>query len=228
MPKPEGRYVLACDASDIAWGAVLSQLDAEGREHPIAYYSKKLQPSERKWDVWERECACTVWATDKCRWYLLGKEFDLVTDSKVVLSLLSKSNWPTRRANWVLRLSEFQFVPKHRKGEMNPVADFLSRWATTCVQAYDDFETARAAVQLNALEEALAVDEQLHPEAGIREEREEENIRDMSDLADVPHADRAQLDEPEPAPEKTGAIVDLPSPPGWPSNRERMCTLERS
>ena len=94
MPKPEGRYVLACDASDIAWGAVLSQLDAEGREHPIAYYSKKLQPSERKWDVWERECACTVWATDKCRWYLLGKEFDLVTDSKVVLSLQSRTGRP--------------------------------------------------------------------------------------------------------------------------------------
>ena len=145
MPTREGRFVLACDASDVAWGAVLAQLDAEGREHPIAYFSKKLQPSECKWDVWERECGCTVWATDKCRWYLLGKEFDLITDSKVVLSLLSKSDWPSRRANWVLRLSEFTFVPKHRKGEMNPVADFLSRWATSCAEAYDDFETARAA-----------------------------------------------------------------------------------
>ena len=103
---------------------------------------------------------------------------------------------------------------------MNPVADFLSRWATTCAQAYDDFETARAAVQLNALEEALAADEQLQPEVGIREEREEENIRDMSDLADVPHADRARLDEPEPAPEKTGAIVDLPFP-AWMAEQQR-------
>ena len=110
---------------------------------------------------------------------------------------------------------------------MNPVADFLSRWATSCAEAYDDFETARAAVQINALEEAFAADEQLQPEVELREEREEkENIRDMSDLADV-HADRAQLSEPEPAAEKTGAIIDLPFPV-WSSNRERMFTLPRS
>ena len=46
MPKPGGRFVLACDASDVAW-AVLAQLDAEGREHPIAYFSKKKASAER-------------------------------------------------------------------------------------------------------------------------------------------------------------------------------------
>jgi hypothetical protein len=81
-------------------------------------------------------------------------------------------------------------------------------------------------VQINALEEAFAEDEQLQPEVELREEREEkENIRDMSDLADVPHADRAQLDEPEPAAEKTGAIIDLPFPV-WMA--EQQSTLARS
>jgi hypothetical protein len=57
MPNGEGKFVLACDASDVAWGAVLSQLDSEGMERPIAYYSKKLLPSEQKWDSWEREAS---------------------------------------------------------------------------------------------------------------------------------------------------------------------------
>jgi len=99
MPNGEGKFVLACDASDVAWGAVLSQLDSEGRERPIAYYSKKLLPSEQKWDIWEREASCCVWATDKCRPYILGREFDLITDSKVVLALLGKNEWPSKRLN---------------------------------------------------------------------------------------------------------------------------------
>ena len=76
MPNGQGRFVLSCDASDVAWGAVLSQLDSEGRERPVAYYSKKLLPSEQKWDIWEREASCRVWVTDKCRPYILGREFN--------------------------------------------------------------------------------------------------------------------------------------------------------
>ena len=155
MPNGQGRFVLSCDASDVAWGAVLSQLDSEGRERPVAYYSKKLLPSEQKWDIWEREASCCVWATDKCRPYILGREFDLITDSKVVLALLGKNEWPSKRANWVMRLSEFDYVVKHRKGEDNPVADFLSRWATTCLHAYDEHEARQATAQLHSLEAAL-------------------------------------------------------------------------
>jgi transposase InsO family protein len=127
----------------------------DGREHPIAYYSKKLLESEQKWDIWEREMSACVWAADKCRAYLLGNEFDLVTDSKVVHSLLDKSTWPSKRANWVMRLSEFDFKVKHRKGELNPVADFLSRWATNCMDTYEAYESARATSQINALHRAL-------------------------------------------------------------------------
>ena len=97
MPNGTGRFVLSCDASNVAWGAVLAQVGDDNLEHPIAYYSKKLLPSERKWDIWEKECSACVWATDKCRPDLLGAQFDLVTDSKVVQALLSNNesvlNW---------------------------------------------------------------------------------------------------------------------------------------
>ena len=39
-------FVLQTDASDRGVGAVLSQLDDEGQEHPVAYFSKKLLPRE--------------------------------------------------------------------------------------------------------------------------------------------------------------------------------------
>ena len=77
-------------------------------------------------------------ATAICRHYLRATRFELVTDSKVVQALLTKEV-PTRRANLVLRLSEFEFTVTHRKGEHNANADFMSRWA-----AYKDWSKQKA------------------------------------------------------------------------------------
>ena len=51
LPRPNLKWRLATDASNIALGAVLSQIDEKGDEHPIGYYSRKLLPNETKWDI---------------------------------------------------------------------------------------------------------------------------------------------------------------------------------
>ena len=43
-------------ASDRGVGAVLSQLDDQGRDRPVAYYSRKLLPREKKYSTIEKEC----------------------------------------------------------------------------------------------------------------------------------------------------------------------------
>ena len=138
LPVHGRKWRLATDASKVAMGAVLSQINEQDEEHPIAYYSRKLTPTEAKWDIWELELAAVVWATAICRHYLRATRFELVTDSKVVQALLTKEV-PTRRANLVLRLSEFEFTVTHRKGEHNANADFMSRWA-----AYKDWSKQKA------------------------------------------------------------------------------------
>jgi len=139
LPRPNLKWRLATDASNIALGAVLSQIDEKGDEHPIGYYSRKLLPNETKWDIWELELAAVVWATTICRHHLRSVEFELITDSKVVAAVLKKEV-PTRRENLVARLFEFKFTITHRKGELNRNADFFSRWTT----AYKDWEEKRA------------------------------------------------------------------------------------
>ena len=62
--------MLATDASGTAIGAVLSQLDCEGREHVIAYGSCTLSEAERKYSVIEREGLALVWAVRHFRVYL--------------------------------------------------------------------------------------------------------------------------------------------------------------
>ena len=44
------------DAFDRGLGAVLSYLDDQGNDRPVAYYSYKLQPREEKYSTVEKEC----------------------------------------------------------------------------------------------------------------------------------------------------------------------------
>ena len=49
-------FILQTDASEVGVGAVLSQTDAEGCDHPVAYVSRKLLPREQKYATIEKEC----------------------------------------------------------------------------------------------------------------------------------------------------------------------------
>jgi hypothetical protein len=51
MPNMNAPFRVETDASDFAMGAILSQQDSAGDWHPVAYYSKALQPAERNYDV---------------------------------------------------------------------------------------------------------------------------------------------------------------------------------
>ena len=41
-------FIPQTDASEVGVGAVLSQTDAEGCDHPVVYFSRKLLPREQK------------------------------------------------------------------------------------------------------------------------------------------------------------------------------------
>jgi phospholipid-translocating ATPase len=45
-PNWDNLFILQVDASDFGVGAILSQLDMEGQEHPVAFASRKLHPRE--------------------------------------------------------------------------------------------------------------------------------------------------------------------------------------
>lgn len=71
-PNFDAPFVLQTDASDRGIGAVLSQPDKSGKEHPVAYFSKKLLPREEKYSTIEIECLAIKLSVEAFRVYLLG------------------------------------------------------------------------------------------------------------------------------------------------------------
>ena len=65
--NPKLLTMLQTDASDYAMGAVLSQLDGNGREWVVSFASKLLDTAQRNYSVTEKECLAVVWATEHFR-----------------------------------------------------------------------------------------------------------------------------------------------------------------
>ena len=129
-PDFDKPFVLQTDASDRGIGAVLSQSDADGLDHPIAYFSKKFLPREQKYATVEKECLAIKTGIEAFRIYLAGRPFTVQTDhqSLVWLDRLKENNPHLTR--WSLALQPYQFVVVHRTGKSNGNADTLSRFAT--------------------------------------------------------------------------------------------------
>ena len=123
-------FVLQTDASDRGAGAVLSQCDSKGEEHPVAYYSRKFLPREERYSTVEKECLAIKLAVTAFRVYLLGRKFSIQTDHRSLewLDRLKDSN--PRLCRWSLGLQPYQYTVVHRPGKANGNADSLSRIAT--------------------------------------------------------------------------------------------------
>ena len=72
------------DASDVGVSAILSQLDDDGIEKPVAFASQSLSARERNYSTTEKEAYAIVYAARHFRVYLLGRPFKLVTDDKAL------------------------------------------------------------------------------------------------------------------------------------------------
>ena len=86
-PRRDRRSIVDCDASDIAAGAVLIQLDESDNECVIQYISCTFNDTQRRWPIVEREAYAIVWAITTFRSYLLGMHFIVRTDNSAVAAI---------------------------------------------------------------------------------------------------------------------------------------------
>ena len=83
-PDFTSQFILQTDASNQGVGAVLSQRDEHGSDHPVAYFRKKLLPCKVRYSTVEKECLAIRLATHSFRVYLLGRPFIIQTDHRAL------------------------------------------------------------------------------------------------------------------------------------------------
>lgn len=127
FPDFERPFLLHTDASDIAIGGVLAQLDDDGAEYVVAYGSRKLNPAEKRYPVHERECLSVIHWIKAYRPYLFGHPFTVFTDCGALQWLRTIKDPTGRLARWTMALERFDYELKHRPGQQNANADALSR-----------------------------------------------------------------------------------------------------
>ena len=87
-PDHMAQINITCDASDVAVGGVLQQY-LNGMWQPLSFFSKKLNPAETRYSVFDRELLA-VYATIKhFRHNLEGRNFFVNTDHKPLTFVLS-------------------------------------------------------------------------------------------------------------------------------------------
>ena len=79
------KLYLITDASPVGLGAILLQDQNNGERKPIAYISRSLTPTERRYSQIEREALGCVWAVERLHNYLFGINFTLLTDNKPLI-----------------------------------------------------------------------------------------------------------------------------------------------
>jgi hypothetical protein len=124
---------LYTDVSNYGIGANLCQVatraDESNQEQPLGFISKYLSDTGRRWSVDEKEAYAIFYSSSFNKWehFLRGNEFYLFTDHKnFKLTFLNRP--PSEKVmRWRLDVQEFDFEVAYIKGEINNVADAMSR-----------------------------------------------------------------------------------------------------
>ena len=130
QPDPTRQFVVEVDASDVGVGAILSQKSpSDNKLHPCAYYSYKLKPAERNYDIGNRELLAVKLALEEWRHWLEGAimPFIVWTDHKNLEYIQTAKRLNSRQARWALFFTRFKFSLSYRPGSRNTKPDALSR-----------------------------------------------------------------------------------------------------
>ena len=116
---------IRCDSSQFGAGAVLFQFDSEGREHPVAYASRKYTLAERNYNTFQQEASVIVWSLEKFAEFFQGHPVTVQSDHRN-LAWIKRSAMP-QLTRWRIRLQDFDFKIEYLPGPQQIVADGLSR-----------------------------------------------------------------------------------------------------
>lgn len=127
-PDTQAKLGLVTDASDEAIGGVIQQLK-DGHWQPLAFFSRKLTSTQRKYSPYDRELLAIYESIKYFRHWLEATHFTIYTDHKPLCYAFHerKSKCSPRQYRHLDFISQFSTDIQHIAGKDNVVADTLSR-----------------------------------------------------------------------------------------------------
>jgi len=131
-PQDSEPFRVEADSLDFTIGAVLSQQSmADGKWHPVAFYSKSLSSVEWNYEIHDKEMLAIIRALEEWRHFLEGATHlvEIWTDHKNLEYFMTAKKLNCRQARWSLHLARFDFLLHHRPECTMNKLDALSRRA---------------------------------------------------------------------------------------------------
>ena len=111
MPDPAKPFILESDASKWAVGAVLRQTDSNGELHLCGYLSASLSPTEKNYQIYDREMLAIIKALKHWHHLLLGAKepIAILMDHKNLTFWRKSQDLNARQLRWKQFLYQFNF-----------------------------------------------------------------------------------------------------------------------
>ena len=129
IPNDEKPFCLETDASDYGIGAVLSQEGNDGKMHPIAFYSTRLNKAEQIYKIYNKEMLAVIKALKKWRHHLMGAKtpVKVYSDHKNLTYFKKPQELEGRQARWYMKPLEYNLELIHQPAAKSARSDTLSR-----------------------------------------------------------------------------------------------------
>jgi transposase InsO family protein len=126
-PDLNKPFILFSDASNFGIGATLSQINEEGNEVVIEYFSRGLTPTQQRYSTTERELLALKSSAEYFAPYLKSGRPTLVVDHAALLYLANMPLLKDKQWRQFEVIRSFNFEIKFRPGKVHENADVLSR-----------------------------------------------------------------------------------------------------
>ena len=129
MPDHNRPFQIESDASKVATGAILTQLNSNGDRHPVAFLSQTFTNTERRYKIYDWELLGIIQALKKWQHYLQGSGHmtTVFSDQKNLTYFKMAQKLNDRQARWSLYLSEFDIKLIHLPGTQMVQSNALSQ-----------------------------------------------------------------------------------------------------
>jgi hypothetical protein len=129
LPSDEGLFHLETNTSDLATGAVLSQMQPDGTCQLVRYTSKSYNDAENSYTTYDKEMLAVMRGLEEWRSLLIGaaQPFEILTDHQNLTYFREPQKLTARQVNWTTKLQDYSFTIRHIDGSSNSRVDALSR-----------------------------------------------------------------------------------------------------